>query len=713
MPSPAGGPTGRTQRGWFSDAFSGAAALSEPGRTLLVKRLGADGRGDDPLSKVQLGDVCDAKRRQELRSWFESAFALGWDRAMLRPRELGGLVPPARRVPDGRLGPRGLDQRVRLALERAGHSRWSEVLDLTVGRLLDMPGLGPTTVVSALAACFERSLIGLSMGVETYDGSDLAVLMTEERRGPQQPVLESLLDAATTDREAPGANALKVEAAHRILASSAPWALERVSALSELVSGIIDDQDRSIFIRTELRSDRRSLAELAEELGISSARVAQRRDRAGVQVREELAAAPAPLGWLVERVRRSLGRATTPGTIHAVLRRFGLDPSDAPQAKRAAELLLWLAGPFDPVARCPGWRCVQPDGLVSQTRKILIQDGGVRSLAATEASLAELGLTTASVRPWLRACGAAVVDDDLVVWLSGSLVEVLERLMDASGRGLTLAECSNLLRNGGRSIRQSELQRALRSRRFRRVTDEVYELANWTPESEGTRSSRPPSTRQRGSPRSSVADSAAAFGREQPTEVPRIGGRLNRGLLGAPGGTSDSDPNEQLGLPGITKPETAGFGDDSAQVWRSGSGWTVTELDTDDPASRRVWLTATVDDDLMKGRECSVSDGIVRGLGIGWRQRRTFSSRYGPVTLANDESEPSRGPLRPIAMAAGAGPGDVLVLGFAPEGDVVVEVRAAKFISQAAAAGSEPAPTGRHRAGSQVDDATDEMKGAT
>jgi hypothetical protein len=45
-------------------------------------------------------------------------------------------------------------------------------------------------------------LIGLAMSVEIQDDGDLAALLTEERRGPKQPVLESLLDAATADSEA-------------------------------------------------------------------------------------------------------------------------------------------------------------------------------------------------------------------------------------------------------------------------------------------------------------------------------------------------------------------------------------------------------------------------------------------------------------------------------------------------------------------------------
>jgi hypothetical protein len=279
------------------------------------------------------------------------------------------------------------------------------------------------------------------------------------------------------------------------------------------------------------------------------------------------------------------------------------------------------------------------------------------------------------------------------------LVDVLERLMDASGRGLALSECSNLLRNGGRSVQQSELQRALRGRRFRRGRGEVYELASWPPEGAGMRLAKRPNARQQRPPKSGATDSAAGVGRERAAEMKRAGEPSRGALFGAPGGVSDPDPNEQLGLPGITKPESAGFDDDSAQVGRPVSGWTRSELDTDDSGSRRVWLTATVDHDLMRGSESSVPDGIVRGLGIGWRQRRTFSSRYGPVTLANDGTEPSRGPLRPIAMATGAGPGDVLVLGFAPDGDVVVEVRAAELVARAAVNGSDPETAGPSRWG--------------
>jgi len=103
MQSPARDLVDHTQRRRFGDAFSGGAGLTDSGRSFLLKKLGDEddaGGGDDLLSLAELGDMSDPKRRQEVRAWFESAFALGWDRAVLRPRELGDLAPAARLVPD-------------------------------------------------------------------------------------------------------------------------------------------------------------------------------------------------------------------------------------------------------------------------------------------------------------------------------------------------------------------------------------------------------------------------------------------------------------------------------------------------------------------------------------------------------------------------------------------------------------------------------------
>lgn len=661
----------------FGDAFGGGDCLRAPGREFLTTKLEGhlEAAHDDPLSCAELGDVNDPKRCQELRSWFESALALGWDRSSLGSRILGDLAPPARLVADGRIGPRSLDQRARSVLERAGCARWSELLAITVAQLLDVTNLGPTMVAGVLGAVFERSLAGLGAAVDDADGSDLAVLLATERRRPEQPVLEALLESAagfgtaraTVAAGTPaGPGAEIAEDARRILANAAPWALTPASALVELLLGITDEQDRSIFARVELAGGRRaSLAALAAELDISSSRIAQRRDRAAAQVRDELAAAPAPLEWLVRRVRRCLGRLTTQEAAAAELGVHGLGAT-ASQADtgEATALLLWLAGPYEPVTRCAGWIGVQPDEVVARTKEMLAEDGGVVPLRTINAALKELGVADSVVAPWLEACGGTVVDGDLAVLLSGGLNDVLERIVDAYGRSQTADECREVLSRGGRTVDQPELERALRGRRFRRVAGDAYELASWPPNIAGKVARRSRNRSEHVSPHQNPREASnRTAAREQSKIVPPSEPSISR-----------SDLSEQLGLPGMLKvdgeaPELA--------VWGVEIAGLAERAERAEHAPDRAWLEVTVDADLLRGDESSVPDGLVRILGLGLQQRRTFSSRFGPVMLANDGPEPSRGPLRPVALGAGARLGDVLVLGFALEGDVVVEVHPA------------------------------------
>ena len=686
----------------FAEAFTGADALGDEGRELLMAKL--ESRGDeghhDPLSRAELGDVTEPKRRQELRGFFESALGLGWDRRSLNQSALGDLFPPARLVPDGCLGPRSLDQRVRARLGRAGYPRWSDLLGITVAQLVKVPDLGPAGSVAVLGACIERSLMGLAPGAEDNDGSDLAGLLWHERRSPEQPVLEALLESAVSAATAPplaspGARVESLDghdqiahAARQILAGAAPWALMPAAALGQLMSGITDDLDRAIFVRTELaREGARSLVELAAELDITSSRVAQRRERAAAQLREELAAAPAPLGWLVQRVGRSLGRVATRRTAEDELARHGLGPvaSDgvAPEpaaldraSSEAAALVLWLAGPFEPVARCPGWIGVRPNEVVARTKELLSEDGGVVSLAAISGALRALGVNDGAVTPWLEACGGVVVDDDVAFSLSGPLVDVLERLIDAHGRALRADECHELLGRAGRRVAQGEVERALRGRRFRRGANDAHELSSW-PTGPVTKVAK------RASERSEKAGSYRQPARGLVARVPASQAELtSRAQLVAP----RADFGEQLGLPGmvVLSPERPGAGLSHLET-------VVAEAQGIAPG--RAWLAVTVDSDLMRGADSSVPEDLVRALDIGFQHRRTFSSRFGPVMLANDGPEPSRGPLRPVAMGVGARLGDVLLLGFALEGDVVVELQPAPSQGDAAsfvASGHEP-----------------------
>lgn len=92
-------------------------------------------------------------------------------------------------------------------------------------------------------------------------------------------------------------------------------------------------------------------------------------------------------------------------------------------------------------------------------------------------------------------------------------------------------------------------------------------------------------------------------------------------------------------------------------------------------SGEQLWLWVRVDAETLRGSEAAVPVALVEGLGLAPLARRTFSSRWGPVTLAYDAAQPKRGPLRAVALAAGARPDDTLLLGFSPKGTLDVEVR--------------------------------------
>jgi hypothetical protein len=90
----------------------------------------------------------------------------------------------------------------------------------------------------------------------------------------------------------------------------------------------------------------------------------------------------------------------------------------------------------------------------------------------------------------------------------------------------------------------------------------------------------------------------------------------------------------------------------------------------------RLWLWVRVGADVLRGREAAVPVDLMEGLGLAPLTRYTFSSRWGPVTLAYDRPHPIRGSVRAIALAAGAQADDILFLGFCGSSrDVLVEVR--------------------------------------
>jgi hypothetical protein len=88
----------------------------------------------------------------------------------------------------------------------------------------------------------------------------------------------------------------------------------------------------------------------------------------------------------------------------------------------------------------------------------------------------------------------------------------------------------------------------------------------------------------------------------------------------------------------------------------------------------RLWLRVAVDAALLSGTHHPAPSDLAEALALPSGHRRTFASRYGPVSLVHDCGEPSIESLRPVALASGAGQGDTLVLGFTADGTLTVKL---------------------------------------
>ena len=86
-------------------------------------------------------------------------------------------------------------------------------------------------------------------------------------------------------------------------------------------------------------------------------------------------------------------------------------------------------------------------------------------------------------------------------------------------------------------------------------------------------------------------------------------------------------------------------------------------------------LWVRMDAETLHGGEAFVPLSLAEGLGLAPGSQRTFSSRYGPVTLAHNGATASRRSVRAVALAAGAQINDTLLLGFSTRGDIDVGVR--------------------------------------
>jgi hypothetical protein len=419
----------------------------------------------------------------------------------------------------------------------------------------------------------------------------LGLLIDEERNRTEHPLLEALLEARSGDQP-PAIRA----AAESLLRSSAPWSLELDGLLLQLLDACGDHRSRRLFLEWSLlRRDRPTLATLAASIGLSRRRTRELVDQSEVGVRSSLARAHAPVPWAVATLRRRLGAITTDERAHAAV--AGLGVSSAP----GADLLLWLSGPYRELAGHPEWLGHAGTDVVARTKACLSADGGVRRRDDVVQEI-DQGMPAGQIDEWLSACGAAVVSD-VVVSVSGPLVDVVERVLDAHGTSLTPDEISRCVAAGGRDLDRDKVFAVQRSHRFRTEVDGRLALADWD----------------------------------------------------GPGGAA---PEISLAAPRGSR-RRAARRDPAPAVGEDG----------------RLMLWVRIDIEALRGGEASVPLSLVEGLGVAPGCRRIFSSRYGPIALAHFEAAAKRGSVRAVALAAGAGINDTLLLSFSARGDIDVGVR--------------------------------------
>ena len=382
------------------------------------------------------------------------------------------LFPGSALAPDGEVTSLDLGRQGTAALSKVGWTRWSDLVDRPVRSILSLPGVGGQAASRLLESCFARSL---AIVVDTWASDpaagDLGVVLRHERGEAGQPVLEALLERWSGDGP-PAAG----EAAGRLLEAAAPWALDAGGALSTLLTAAGDERSRMVFAALCLpRGSRPAAGELASGLGVSGARVLQLRDRAEARVRDALGTAPFATRWLVASLARRLGPVAAEERAVRTLGRLGVgDPRGDPGA---ADLALFLAGPYHEVAGRPGWLATDPRSLVATTTAGLQADGGVRPLADLAGELAAAGVRPDELEAWLASSGAAVAHE-LAVQATGPLADVVERILDAHGSARSADDLAADLARAGRAVDPCTLARLGGHRRFR-MADGALSLACW------------------------------------------------------------------------------------------------------------------------------------------------------------------------------------------------------------------------------------------
>ncbi len=483
----------------------------------------------------------------------------------------------------------GCPARLREVLRRNDATTWATLAPLTLEEMARWTNVGPQALASliglALAAVLDHGPAPVDDSIEPSvietAPALVALLLGHERSIGCHGLRVALEGHADGD----GPADIRAAAA-RLLAATDRAGHPRLALLGKAWEAAGDHRDQGLLFHRALRLDQRPAAkELAGALGVSVNRVAQLQARAGQSARVAAGGAAA-ISTLVADLQTRLGSVCQLAAVDHALGDLALPRHDDPRSA----LLVWLAGPYQPVSGQAGWVATEPAAFFDDTRRILHEDGGVRRAEDVAADLGAAGLAADDVEEWLAGQPVLVLND-LVVALSGSGPDVAERMLSATGRAMTATELS------ATAMPTTTLDgRLRRDIRFVRIDRDHFELAEW-------------------------------------------------------GGEPFAEPSP---APAELFP--------GAAAGRRG----------------RSRLRIEVDAAVLRGRIDPVPLAVVEALGVPCGGRRTFTTRFGPVALSHAATQPTRGSMRPVALAVGARAGDTLVLEFdAATGDASVELEPA------------------------------------
>lgn len=398
--------------------------------------------------------------------------------AALRPLRLSDVVPPIS-ICEGGPAATGCPVRLRELLRRQGPTTWAELGALTLAEMATWTNVGPSTLAGLVGAAVEAASGPGSAGAP--DGpvpapepepAALARLLRHEKAGGGGggAALRRALEA-----HAEGDGPAKVRAAAASLLAAADRAADpHLAPLDRVWEAAGDHRDRGVLFHRALRLERRlSAKELAQALGLSDNRVFQIQTRAEQRARA-CAGGEKALETLAVDLRGLLGSVCRLAAVDDALAALGLPARVDPRAA----LLVWLAGPYLPVAGQAGWVAKDPATVLADTRRLLHEDGGVRRLDQVAADLEAAGIAAHDVGDWL-AWQPAVVVDGLAVPVSGTTADVAERLLSATGRAMTAAELASAAGNPNPEAAATLDGRLRGDGRFLRVDRDHFEPAEW------------------------------------------------------------------------------------------------------------------------------------------------------------------------------------------------------------------------------------------